>query len=177
MNTCKHYSLWSSVLGSGEGKTAFERKMMNLILDVLKLRCMLDIFKLRQEICNGIIMELFSVNKWQNQDEEEREEGKWSLREISFATCSVLLWTLNFTTEAADEATASVSGSEDRSWKSSAHILIQIQKVGEVFWGECLGRQFSTSNVHWSHQWGLYIMMVPGVYPRKLTGGHWGGTE
>ena len=177
MNTCKHYSLWSSVLGSGEGKTAFERKMMNLILDVLKLRCMLDIFKLRQEICNGIIMELFSVNKWQNQDEEEIEEGKWSLREISFATCSVLLWTLNFTTEAADEATASVSGSEDRSWKSSAHILIQIQKVGEVFWGECLGRQFSTSNVPWSHQWGLYIMMVPGVYPRKLTGGHWGGTE
>ena len=25
MNTFKHYSLWSSVLGSGEGKTAFER--------------------------------------------------------------------------------------------------------------------------------------------------------
>lgn len=37
--------------------------MMNLILDILKLRCMLDIFKLRWEICNGIIMELFSVNK------------------------------------------------------------------------------------------------------------------
>lgn len=51
------------MLRSGEGKTAFERKMMTLILDVLKLRCMLDIFKLRQEICNGIIMKLFSVNK------------------------------------------------------------------------------------------------------------------
>jgi len=34
----------------------------------------------------------------------------------------------------------------------SVHILIEIQKVGEIFWGECLGRQFSTSNVHWSHQ-------------------------
>ena len=123
MNTFKHYSLWYSVLGSGEGKTAFERKMMNLILDVLKLRCMLDIFKLRQEICNGIIMELFSVNKWQNQDVEEIEEGKWSLREISFAKCSVLLWILNFMTEAADEATSSVSSSEDRSWKSSAYIF------------------------------------------------------
>lgn len=84
---------------------------------------MLDVFKLRQEIRNGIIMELFSVNKWRNQDEEEIEEGKWSLRDISFATCSVLLWILNFMTEAADEATSSVSSSEDRSWKSSAYIL------------------------------------------------------
>ena len=84
---------------------------------------MLDIFKLRWEICNGIIMELFSVNKWWNQDEEEIEEGKWSLREISFATCSVFLWILNFMTEAADEAASSVSSSEARSWKSSAYIF------------------------------------------------------
>ena len=50
MNTFKRYSLLSPVLGSGGGKTAVERKMMNLILDVLKLRCLLDIFELRQEM-------------------------------------------------------------------------------------------------------------------------------